>query len=275
MYHVIAEPRPDAAHPELWVRPDDFRDQVQALRRRGYHGVTLSRVVDYWKGRAKLPRHPIVVSFDDGYQSHYKEAFPVLRAARWPGVVDVAVKNLGVEGGLRPRRVRELIESGWEVAAHTTTHPDLTSLPADRLEDEVAGSRATLRRLFRVPVDSFSYPEGRFDPTVVEAVRAAGFRGATTTVEGLATRTDLFALARLRVDGGDGVAGLLEKLDTALPVEGAQPPVAAVQGPVGAPEEPRGTGPSAPTGGARPRPPAPAGPRQTGGARAPSAPRDR
>ena len=64
-------------------------------------------------------------------------------------------------------------------------------------------------------VEFFCYPAGRYDDTVIAAVKAAGFLGATTTREGLATPRHLFTLNRVRVDGTDGVAGLQHKLAVA------------------------------------------------------------
>jgi len=59
------------------------------------------------------------------------------------------------------------------------------------------------------------YPAGRLDENVVQAVRSAGYSGATTTAPGLATPADMFRLNRVRVDRSDGVAGLAAKLHAA------------------------------------------------------------
>ena len=74
-----------------------------------------------------------------------------------------------------------MIASGWEIDAHSVTHPDLRRVSARRLAAEVAGSRRTLQARFGVASDFFAYPYGRFDPAVRGAVRRAGFLGATTT----------------------------------------------------------------------------------------------
>jgi peptidoglycan/xylan/chitin deacetylase (PgdA/CDA1 family) len=93
-----------------------------------------------------------------------------------------------------------MMRDGWEIDAHTLTHPDLTTVDAPRLRREVAGSRRWLRRAFGVPVDFFAYPSGRYNPTVEAAVRAAGYMGATTTQLGQATRVgDPYAMPRVRV----------------------------------------------------------------------------
>lgn len=103
--------------------------------------------------------------------------------------------------------MRELIAAGWEIDAHTITHPDLTSLGPAQLHREVEGSRAILQHMFGQPVDSFCYPSGRYDTAVVLAVRAAGYLGATTVEAGLAVRSEPFTLKRIRVDYRDGLRG--------------------------------------------------------------------
>jgi peptidoglycan/xylan/chitin deacetylase (PgdA/CDA1 family) len=213
MYHVLAPPLPNTPYPGLYVKPADFRAQVAWLAAHGYHAVTLRQVYDYWRGAHALPRKPVVLTFDDGYHSDFTVALPTLHARRWPGVLDLEVRNLQPVWGMRPGMVRKLIAAGWEIDAHTMTHPDLTTVDASRLRYEVAGSRAAIRRLFRQPVDFFCYPAGRYDGAVVAAVRAAGFLGATTETEGFARPDSLFALDRVRVDGTDGVAGLAAKLE--------------------------------------------------------------
>jgi peptidoglycan/xylan/chitin deacetylase (PgdA/CDA1 family) len=213
MYHVIAVAPASARFPQLFVRPSDFAGQVRWLAAHGYHAVTLRRVYDYWRVGDALPRKPIVLSFDDGYLPDDTRARPLLAARRWPAVLNLEVDNLRSTGDLPPWRVRRLIGAGWEIDAHTITHPDLTTLGAARLRTEVAGSRAIIRRTFHVRVDFFCYPSGRYDAAVLAAVRSAGYLGATTTQYGLASPRALFTLRRIEVLGSDGVAGLARKLE--------------------------------------------------------------
>jgi peptidoglycan/xylan/chitin deacetylase (PgdA/CDA1 family) len=214
MYHVLAVPPAGTAFPDLFVKPTDFGGQIEWLAHHGYHAVTLDTVWRSWHGRGTLPGHPIVVSFDDGYRSDVGVALPVLKRHGWPGVLNLKVGNLK-PGDLRPVGVRRLIGAGWEIDAHTITHPDLTRVDDARLRYEVAGSRKQLRHLFHIPVDFFCYPVGRYDARVIAAVRQAGYFGATTTNYGLARPTQPYTLARVRVSGSDGVVGFARKL-TAL-----------------------------------------------------------
>jgi peptidoglycan/xylan/chitin deacetylase (PgdA/CDA1 family) len=212
MYHVIADPPPGAPYPDLFVRPSDFARQMRWLAHNGYEAVTLRAVWEHWHRGARLPKRPIVLSFDDGYRSVAHAALPAMRELGWPGVLNLTVKNLQVRGGLSARQVRRLIAAGWEIGAHTLTHPDLTSIGDRQLEREVAGSRRELRRRFDVPVDFFCYPAGRYDARVIAAVRRAGYLGATTTLDGLATPSEPYELRRVRVSRGDAIARFATKL---------------------------------------------------------------
>jgi peptidoglycan/xylan/chitin deacetylase (PgdA/CDA1 family) len=217
MYHVIGTPPAGAPYPGLWVAADRFRAQVDALARARFTAVTLDTVLDAWRGRARLPAHPIVLSFDDGYLGQGRIAGPVLAARRWPGVINVVLHNLGTPGGISATRLRALIQAGWELDAHSLTHPDLTTLGPAALRRELAGSRAALRQRFGVAVDAFCYPAGRFDPAVEAAARAAGYRAATTELPGAARPSgDRFALPRIRVDGADTAAAVVAKAQRAV-----------------------------------------------------------
>jgi peptidoglycan/xylan/chitin deacetylase (PgdA/CDA1 family) len=211
-YHVIGNPPAGAPFPELYVSRGAFAAQLRWLRAHGYHAVSLRRVYDYWRRGLALPPRPIVLSFDDGYLGQFTNARPLLRRYHWPGVLNLAVQNV-LDGKLTVGDLRTMVRDGWEVDAHSLTHPDLTTLGRAELRHQVAGSRDWIRRKLGVPAAFFCYPAGRYDAVVVAAVRAAGFLGATTTNQGPARRGNgLFTLDRIRVDRSDGVAGLSARL---------------------------------------------------------------
>ena len=207
-YHVLGRPDAEAPYPELYVPRVDFRKQMGWLEAQGYEAVTLEAVEDAWYRGGTLPEKPVVISFDDGYRPQYTFALPELRKHGWPGVL-----NLKAEGSdLYESNVKAMIAAGWELAAHTIHHSDLTTLEPEALREEVAGSRRILRREYGVPVRNFCYPAGRFDEVVIAAVAAAGYEGATTEIPGFATRDAPYELARIEVLGNFGVSGLAAAL---------------------------------------------------------------
>jgi peptidoglycan/xylan/chitin deacetylase (PgdA/CDA1 family) len=209
-YHVLGSPEAGAPYPELYVSRPDFHRQMDWLEEHGYQAVTLEQVEQAWYDRGTLPPKPVVLSFDDGYRPQFTYALPELRRHGWAGVL-----NLKAEGSdLYQSNVEAMIAAGWELAAHTIHHLDLTELGPEQLEEEVAGSRRMLRREFHVPVRNFCYPAGQFDETVVKAVEEAGYVGATTEIPGYSTRAWPYELARFEILRSTGVAGLAEDLRT-------------------------------------------------------------
>jgi peptidoglycan/xylan/chitin deacetylase (PgdA/CDA1 family) len=207
-YHVLGAAPADAPYPELYVTRPDFHQQMEWLEEHDYEAVTLEMVERAWYDGGTLPAKPVVISFDDGYRPQFTYALPELRRHGWPGVL-----NLKAEGSdLYTSNVEAMIDAGWELAAHTINHQDLTTLGAAELEEEVAGSRAILRREYGVPVADFCYPAGQFDETVIAAVKAAGYTAATTEIPGEASRDAPYELARFEILGSSGVTGLVEDL---------------------------------------------------------------
>lgn len=207
-YHVLGRPKTEVPYPELYVPRASFRKQMDWLDKQGYEAVTLERVEDAWYRGGTLPPKPIVISFDDGYRPQYTFALPQLRRHGWPGVL-----NLKAQGSdLYHSNVEAMLKAGWELAAHTINHSDLTTLEGEALEEEVAGSRKLLQREYGVRVKNFCYPAGRFDETVIATVEAAGFEAATTEIPGLATKENPYELARIEVLGSWGVEDLAAAL---------------------------------------------------------------
>jgi len=207
-YHVLGAAPADAPYPELYVTRPDFHRQMDWLDQQGYQAVTLERVEDAWYSGGTLPAKPVVISFDDGYRPQFTFALPELRKHGWPGVL-----NLKAEGSdLYESNVKAMIAAGWELAAHTINHLDLTTLDATQLKEEAAGAREILQREYGVPVKNFCYPAGRFNPTVIAAVEAAGYASATTEIPGYADRDAPYELARFEILGSSGVSGMAEDL---------------------------------------------------------------
>jgi peptidoglycan/xylan/chitin deacetylase (PgdA/CDA1 family) len=216
VYHVInARPAGSSADPALYVPADEFSSQMEALKANGWHSVTLDQIEAYWTRGASLgPGKPIVITFDNGYASQYTNALPVLKRLGWPGVENLELAGLPPsEGGLTDAQIRGLIAAGWELDTQGMSHADLTGLDAARLTNEVATARQTLHGRYGVPANWFSYPSGDYDATVIDAVRAAGYLGATTVNPGWASpQQDRFRLPRLVVTGGTAPSQLLAQI---------------------------------------------------------------
>jgi peptidoglycan/xylan/chitin deacetylase (PgdA/CDA1 family) len=220
MYHVINPPPSGAKFPGLYVPPEEFAAQMHALAGAGFHAVTMDQMLANWTKGTPLPKgNPIVVSFDNGYQSQYTQALPVLRQLGWVGVENIQLTGLPPsQGGLSEAQVLGLVASGWELDTQGISHADLITLSSAALHEQVAVAREEVERRYHVPVNWFCYPSGHYNATVIAEVKAAGYVGSTTVVPGWASSSeDSYRLPRLRVLGGTSPQALLAELAAIRP----------------------------------------------------------
>lgn len=117
-----------------------------------------------------ISRGMVTFTFDDGYESTYTVAYPILDKYGLTGTVYVIPSLVGTEGHLTLEQLHELADAGWEIGSHTMTHPDLTEISLQEAEVELAASKAWLEGAgFRV--DSFACPYGEYNDAVVELVK--------------------------------------------------------------------------------------------------------
>lgn len=122
-YVVLSLPLLDDS--ELWTTSvTEFERQMQYLKENGYHSVTLEELNDWQLGRRELPSRPVVITFDDGDESVYDLAFPILARLNYRATLFVVTSRVGTRWNevrcLDWSRLRELEESGvFRVESHT------------------------------------------------------------------------------------------------------------------------------------------------------------
>jgi peptidoglycan/xylan/chitin deacetylase (PgdA/CDA1 family) len=189
--------------------PTVFRHGMARLRRGGYRTLSVPDVVDCLHRGMPFPDHSMVITFDDGYQSVYEEAFPTLQRYGMSATVFLTV---GQKGPVNPTdrlpslqgrpmlswsEIQEMQRSRIEFGAHTLTHPDLTRLSNQEIEVEICESKAIIEDALGTAVTSFAYPYGRYEARSYDVVRRQ-FLAACSDKLGLVTATsDAYALDRV------------------------------------------------------------------------------
>jgi peptidoglycan/xylan/chitin deacetylase (PgdA/CDA1 family) len=174
------------------------------LAQNGFHPITLEDLNAYLNGERGLPARPVILTFDDGYADFYTTALPILRRHDFRAVAYVVSGFIGRPGYMTAAQVQAADRAGIEIGSHTVDHVNLTTQSSGNLRYELTASKQALEHLLGHPVLSFCYPSGRFNARVVAAVRAAGYRDATTTMfRVVRTRDDRYVWGRQRIWGGE------------------------------------------------------------------------
>jgi peptidoglycan/xylan/chitin deacetylase (PgdA/CDA1 family) len=201
MYHNIGIPPKEARLRGLYVKPRMFRFQMRYLKTAGFKVVTLKEIVDFIKGNDSKEKL-VALTFDDGYQDFYENAYPVLKKYGYPSTVFlvsdmVGKKNLWDYEKLNIKKklmdwdqIMELKEKNVIFGAHSKTHPYLTKISSEECEAEILGSKNVLEKKFGSPVDYFCYPYGDYNEGIARLVKSSNYHGAVTVQRGFVQKGD-------------------------------------------------------------------------------------
>ncbi len=176
----------------LTVDPRAFSSQMEWLARHAFHAITQLQLFDALMRGAPLPRHAVMITFDDGYGDVLGKASLVLVRLHLPATAYIITSRVsaGDPSFLTWGELEALQRRGFEIGSHTVTHRDLRSLGDAQAHGELASSRRTLEEHLGHPVQWLAYPAGREDGRIVALARAAGYVLAVTTRPGSEQRAD-------------------------------------------------------------------------------------
>ena len=185
--------------------PQLFERGMRTLHDRGYRTLSLVELAGSIRRGVAIPKLSFVITFDDGYQSVYDQAFPVVQHYGMTATVFLTVGETkktrlpSMEG--RPMlswsEIKEMHRAGIAFGAHTMTHPDLTRLPAELLEAEVVGGKRVIEDALGSRVDTFAYPFGRYDDRCRELVSRHFLCACSDRLGLLRPNTDFYAMERV------------------------------------------------------------------------------
>ncbi|MGY1681937.1 glycosyltransferase [Geodermatophilus sp. SYSU D01176] len=222
-YHAISDLRGCGVLEPYGVPLEQLRRQLTALGAHGFHPITVEEFVAFVEGRGGLPRRPVLLTFDDGYDD-LTEAIAVLRVERVEAVAFAVSGLLGgentwdrIHGGpplrlLDAEGLRRLRDQGVEIGGHSRTHPLLPALAPDEIAAEVNGCVDDLDGLGLGPVRFYAYPYGESDSHVAEVVRSADLVAFDVRPGVMTAETDLRHVPRLEIVRADDGVRFLAKV---------------------------------------------------------------
>jgi peptidoglycan/xylan/chitin deacetylase (PgdA/CDA1 family) len=227
-YHSISENLFGKVHPYYHINTpvSIFSLQMRWLRQAGYRTISLSELMNGFETTQDLSK-TVVLTFDDGYQDFYTDAFPILKQCGFTATVFLATdrirdESVRVEGAdyLTWNEVRELQSEGMTFGSHSVTHADLRSLGPEQIDYELGYSKETIEQRIGALVESFSYPfalpeeDGDFIRYLADTLENLGYTNGVSTSIGRAKPKDpRFFLPRLSINSWDDLELLKAKVE--------------------------------------------------------------
>ena len=160
-----------------YISPEEFDRQMALLYQWGYRTISVELLVKAIQQGAQLPARPIILTFDDGSESVYTEALPIMQMRGFTGTAYIVTNYIGASLYMDRDQIRALYASGWEIGSHSLSHVNLRQHPGVQ-EEEIVSSRHRLESYLDLPILSFAYPFGANDSDSLKLVKDAGYIAA-------------------------------------------------------------------------------------------------
>lgn len=193
------------------VSPDEVEADIKYMQKQGYTGVFVSDLINYVEKGTELPEKPMLITFDDGYETMLSYVLPILRRNNCKAVMSVVGsytdfysnsdlnKNLSY-ANLNWDEISELSKSGLvEIQNHSydmheqhgerhglrMTAGESTEQYIKALEEDITLNQEKIKAATGYYPNCFTYPYGYYTSTSEQTLRKLGFKASISCAEGV------------------------------------------------------------------------------------------
>jgi len=212
---------------DITISPDKFREEMISLKKLGFTTIHFKDYIEYKENKKKLPSNPIIITFDDGYYSNYKYAFPILKELNMKATISVIGWSVGREynkDNTTPitrhftwAQAKEMYDSGLiDIQNHSYDLHDLNSITKGteksphesqeeyekRFREDTLKQKKLIESNVGNDVIAYTYPYGIYNETNEKVLKELGFKVSLTTESGISELDNgLFILKRINMSG--------------------------------------------------------------------------
>jgi len=191
-----------------------FRSHMDYLFRRQYRVIPLDQIVDHIINAKKMDNKTLAITFDDGYEDHFINVYPILEKYSFSATIFLTVKYINgywesekAEGGrikaLSKDQILEMKQGGLiKFGSHGYSHSNLLRITEEERLFEIRGSKLYLEDLLAGDVHFISYPFGACDEAIEKIVREAGYKAGFSIWN---RQPDLYCIPRIPLHTCDGL----------------------------------------------------------------------
>lgn len=246
IYHSIVENSSQYTE----VSTAKFNNHMLAIKLAGFNTITIDDLINYVEKGTKLPRNPILITFDDGYLDNYENAYPILKKYNMKATIFIIGSSVGNEGKYKDtehtstphftyEQAKEMMESGLiSIQSHTYDMHQWAPFEDDtddvratvlQLEDEVEKEyidllrkdaqkmKEELKKELNVEANALAYPTGAYSRLAGALLAEEGIKitfsveeGMNEVVKGLPQT--LYAMKRFNMEENTNLLQLLGKI---------------------------------------------------------------
>ena len=174
VYHKLSEQREKKSYT---IDKGDFNNQMKYIYHNQYKCILVD---DYVKSIInplyKIPLKSVVITFDDGYESDFKIAMPILQKYNFKATFFITSDWIGSNGYMKHKQLQCLQKKGMSVQSHAKTHMFLDSMSKYDIFEEIKHSKDVIENILDKEVPFISFPGGRYNKDVIACAEKLGIQ---------------------------------------------------------------------------------------------------
>lgn len=198
MYHFFYDKNQGTGQDNNWMEISDFEAQIKYLSDNNFYFPTWEEVEKYIDGKIDLPEKSIVITVDDGDDSFFELAVPVIQKYNARATSFVITSWYGYRAGNKQANISYQSHSDCMHEGASNGKGVMLSWSYDKIMADVKQSSQTLGGS-----TVFCYPFGQYNELDKQVLKDAGYKLAFTTEGGRVYQgSDKYALPRVRMSRG-------------------------------------------------------------------------
>lgn len=218
----------------ITIKPERFEADLKMLRDNEFNVISLRQLIDAMEGKRSLPPNAVVITFDDGLESFYTYAYPLLEKYKMPAVNFIITSRTESYNSfskdlkpLKPEEIKEMYQSGLvDIGSHTHNSHDFVYINSElkqgsklafriydrkkgkleseeeyakRVSNDLNMSREIIYKYIGKYPDMLCFPFGHYGSRSMKVAKSCGFKYFITTQYGYnSTNSKSIIINRIR-----------------------------------------------------------------------------
>jgi len=199
VYHHVSDSTP----PSTSLSPGAFRAHLSFLAENNFTVLPLTQILTTLNDGDDLPERTVAITFDDGYESIYSTALPLLREFGFPFTVFVSTGPIDRQqnGYMTWEQLSVLHRADVVVGNHGTEHRSLLELTINEARVDILAAQARINAKLGPQPRLFAYPYGEFNDASKRLLADLGYAGFAQNSGAVGPTTEQTALPRFPLAG--------------------------------------------------------------------------
>ena len=213
MYHRFEENK----YPSTNVKINEFINHIKILENNQISFINPINFEDELKNNKT--QRKVLLTIDDGFESFYQNAWPVLKKKKIPFILFVSTREVGAFNYMSWDQIREINKENFvEIGNHSHTHEYLVDENKEVIISDIKQSMKIFKKELGKNSVFFSYPFGEYSLEFKEIIKSLGFKYAFGQHSGVMDETkDFYELPRFPINEKYGEVKRFTSLTKTLP----------------------------------------------------------